>query len=97
LADASTKYGTSTTPSRSPAAGGGDEEDTGSGDEGKGGRQVRLQRHGLASQRRARAPGRRKWRWSPLEKASGGRVVGNAATAVLVENVDVFFFNFQKR
>jgi hypothetical protein len=37
--DASAKYVTAVTPSWSPAAGGGDEEDTGagSGDEGRGG------------------------------------------------------------
>jgi hypothetical protein len=91
--DVSTKYGTAAMLSRSRAIGGGDEEDSGatSGVEGRGGRQVRLQRCNLASRRQARALGRRKRRWSPLEKASDGRVVGNAATAMPVGNVTVFF------
>jgi hypothetical protein len=44
--DGSAKYGTAVTPSWSLAAGGGDEEDAGagSGDEGRGGQQARLQR-----------------------------------------------------
>jgi hypothetical protein len=36
-------------------------------------------------------PRQRKQRWSPLEKASGGRVIGNGATTVLIGNIAVFF------
>jgi hypothetical protein len=73
--EAGAKYGMVMTPSLSPAVGGGDEEDTGagSGDEGRGGLQVRLQQQSLVSWRRTRALGRRKRRCSPLEKTSGGR------------------------
>lgn len=69
--EAGVKYGTATMPSPSPAAGGGDEEDAGAGagDEGGGRRAARLPRRSLASRRRARAPGRRKRRWSPLAAA----------------------------
>jgi hypothetical protein len=41
-------------------------------------------------------PGWRKGRWSSLEKASGGRVVGNVAMVVLVGNVTVFVFILRK-
>jgi len=49
--DASVKYGTAATTEQSPVAGGGDEEDVGadSVDEGRGGRQARLQRRSLKS------------------------------------------------
>jgi hypothetical protein len=80
------------TPSRSPAAGG-DKEDAcagaGSGDEGRGRRQERLQRRNLASRRQTRAPGRRKRRWS--KRRTSGRERREPATAMLVGNV-VFFF-----
>jgi hypothetical protein len=96
--DASAKYNTAVMPSRSPAAGGGDEEQVGagSGDEGRGGRQARLQRRGLASRRQARALRRRKRRWLPLQKATCGRVVGNTVTTMLVGNIVVFFYYFEK-
>jgi hypothetical protein len=60
-----------TTASQSSVAGG-DEEDAsvGSGDEIRGGRQAQLQWRRLTSRRLVRALGRRKQRWSPLEKAS---------------------------
>jgi hypothetical protein len=92
--DASAKYGTAATPSQFLATGGGDEEDAsaGFGNEGRGMRQARLQRHSLASRKRARAQGQRKWRWSPLEKVSNRRLVGNTVTAVLVGNVVIFIF-----
>jgi hypothetical protein len=46
--------------------------------------------HGVAEA--SEALGRRKRRWSLLEKASSGRVVGNTATAVLAGNVTIFFY-----
>lgn len=69
--EAGTKYGTAATPSPCPAAGGGggDEGDAGAGGEGGGRREAR---RSLASRRRARAPGRRKRRWSPLAAAADG-------------------------
>jgi hypothetical protein len=73
--EAGAKHGTAATPSPSPEAGRGDEEDAGAGacagagDEG-GGR--RVARRSLSSRRRARAPGRRKRRWSPLAAAADG-------------------------
>jgi hypothetical protein len=73
--EAGAKYGMVMMPSLSPTVGGGDEEDTGAGfdDEGRGKLQARLQQQSLVSRRRARALGRRKRRWSLLEKTSGGR------------------------
>lgn len=68
--EAGAKHGTAATPSPSPEAGRGDEKDAGAGDEG-GGR--RVARRSLSSRRRARAPGRRKRRWSPLAAADGER------------------------
>jgi hypothetical protein len=57
--DGSVKHGTAATPSRSPTAGGGDEEDVGAGsdDEGRGGWQAWLQRRNLASQEASEGPG----------------------------------------
>ena len=91
---AGAKYDTTVTPSPSLAAGGGEKEDAGSSsdDESRGGRQVRLQQRSLALRRRAKVPGWRKWRWSRPEKASGRRVVGNAATAVRVGKCRCLFF-----
>jgi hypothetical protein len=81
ILDAGAKYGRATAPSPSPAAEGGDVGEAGAGDGGDGGagRVARLPRRSLASRRRARAPGRRKRRWSPLAAADGERSLRVAA------------------
>jgi hypothetical protein len=74
--EAGVKYGTVVTSSPSPAIGGGVEEDAsaGSGNEGRGGQQARLQWQSLAPRRWGRAPRVEEVEVVALEKASCGKI-----------------------